>query len=392
LKELFEDDLSIIYLNSGTQSRTPLDIIHEVNSLRKTTYTNPTAMHVLFPEALYKAHLQFSSFINSKPDDLFFCHNVTEALNHFILGTDLEKGAEIILFDLEYGATFNICKHRADKENRELQIVNISQYFKTNDLSEEEINSKIMQAIDTLEAPKGSMFIMSHVITTNGHILPIQKISEQLKSKSIISIVDGAHAIGAFENDFSLFSSIDFYGGNLHKWLMGLPGTGFGWINPDSRLSDHTLMVGWPNNKNATHLDDFQLTGTALKYYLKGTIDFAPFMAISKLVEWWVKHTPEKIYELRRVLRQRLIQGLSKNSQIELMSSQVNTSPLLSYRLSKKYSSKGSQIAIDLFEKDQLSIASPIMNGETVLRLSPNVYNSEIEIDKACDILNDYLK
>ncbi|MBT7609948.1 MAG: aminotransferase class V-fold PLP-dependent enzyme [Bacteriovoracaceae bacterium] len=392
MKNLFNDDLSIIYLNSGTQSRPPIELIEEVDRLRKITYTNPTEMHILFPESLYQSHVNFSQFINIQAEDLFFCHNVTEALNHFILGTKLDDKAEIFAFDLEYGATVNICKYRAQKEKRKLHSINISQYFKDEPSPERTINSKILQDIFNLEVPRGSLFIMSHVLTTNGYILPIEKISCILKKKGAISVVDGAHAIGAFDINFSTISSVNFYGGNLHKWLMGMPGMGFGWINPKNTVHNHTLFIGWPNYNNAVHLDDFKLCGTAKNYYLKGTIDFAPFMAISKLMNWWKENSAKKIYDLRKSLRQELITGLSNNSELKLISSQIEKSPLLSYKLSDKYSDMGYKIAVDLFAKGKLSISSPSMNGETLLRLSPNVYNDSDEIQKAIIILNEYLK
>jgi isopenicillin-N epimerase len=392
MKSFFYDDKNEIYLNSGTQSRPPLEVINDVNQLRQKSYTNPTEMHVLFPESLYQVHLNFSNFVNCIPEDLFFCHNVTESLNHFILGSKLTDSAEIFTLDLEYGATLNICKFRSEKDNRKLSLINISQFFKDQSNTEEELNSLIINLISELSIPEGSMFIMSHVLTSNGFVLPIKEISKILNDKNVLSIVDGAHAIGAFKIDLSDFDLIDFYGGNLHKWLLGLAGTGFGWVNPNTKYKCDSLFRGWPNYENAEHLDDFKLSGTAKEFYLKGTIDFAQFMAINSLLNWWKKHGEQNIYQLRRNYRNELVEGLSKNPEISLLSTQVDKSPLLSYKLSTQYSNFGSKIATDLFNDFKLSIATPTMNGETVLRLSPNVYNNSEEIKKSIKILNNYLK
>lgn len=388
---LFNKTHKELFLNSGTQSRPPSQIISEVNKLREMTYNNPTEMHVRFPKEFYNSHVNFATFLNCHPEDLFFSHNVTESLNHFILNTPLTNEAEIFIFDMEYGAMLNICKHRAEKENKKLNIINISQLFEVDLLTEESLEGNILSELEKTNFPTGSILIMSHVLTANGHILPILKIAEYLKRYDVTIIIDGAHAIGAFKVDFSKFKDIHFYGGNLHKWMMGLPGIGFGWINPNKKIKIESLMIGWPNYENSTHLDDFKLKGTAKRFYLKGTIDFASFMTITTLVNWWNKQTEEAIYKKRFALREILSIGLKNNTQLKLYTTQIETSPLLAYKLSPKYSDQGYQLAKDLYDKFQLTIATPKIGSQMVLRLSPNIYNTKEEMLETVEVLNHYL-
>jgi selenocysteine lyase/cysteine desulfurase len=389
--DLFDKTLSGLFLNSGTQSRPPKEIISEVNKLRKFAYNNPTEMHVRFPKEFYQSHLSFAGFLNCHPNDLFFSHNVTESLNHFILNSKLSENGEIFIFDMEYGAMLNICKHRAEKEKKKLNIINISKFFNDDLMTEEILNEKILSELKNYKFPSGSLLIMSHVLTSNGFILPILKIAEYLKNKDVINVVDGAHAIGAFSIDFSTFRNIHFYGGNLHKWMMGLAGIGFGWINPNQDLKIDSLMIGWPNYDNAAHLDDFNLQGTARKFYLKGTIDFSSFMTISTLVKWWKEQTQAAIYQKRSQLRNILAKGLEKSAHLKINTTQIETSPLLTYKMSQKYSDKGHQIATELYDKHNLTVATPKLGSQTVLRLSPNVYNTEKEMEETVEILNLYL-
>ena len=86
-------------------------------------------------------------------------------------------------------------------------------------------------------------------MTSNGDILPLDKIGEICKRKGARVVVDGAHAPGAMTLDFRECQNIDFYGGNLHKWMMGPSGTGFGWINPNSKDIIQPLTAGWRHMK-----------------------------------------------------------------------------------------------------------------------------------------------
>lgn len=106
------------------------------------------------------------------------------------------------------------------------------------------------------------------VLTGNGAILPVEEIAAIVQSKGGHLIVDGAHALGAIPLVLNNKSNISFYGGNLHKWMMGLAGTGFGWINPQYSENNtlNSQFKGWPNYDNGAHLEPFKLSGTAKEF------------------------------------------------------------------------------------------------------------------------------
>ena len=54
---------------------------------------------------------------------------------------------------------------------------------------------------------------------------------------------------GALPLDFKRFDDVDFYGGNLHKWVMGPKGTGFGWVHPRHQKSLEPREIESPDNR-----------------------------------------------------------------------------------------------------------------------------------------------
>ena len=202
LKHLFNDDPNVIYLNSGTQSKPPIEIIKKAEEYRQIGQKGPVELHLMFPRKIYQAHIEFSQFINCDPNDLFFSHNVTESLNNFISGTTLPKEAEIIIPDIEYGATLNICRSKSENENHKLTILPLAHLFEMENKTSQILNEEIINIFKELTLSPNSMVILSHVLTGNGAILPIEEIGKVLHSKNCMLVVDGAHALAAFPINF----------------------------------------------------------------------------------------------------------------------------------------------------------------------------------------------
>lgn len=162
LKRLFYNDSTILYLNSGTQSKPPIPLIEQADNYRMLGYKNPVELHLLFPEKLYQAQIQFSEFIQCEPEDLFFTNNVTESLNHFILGIQLPEGAEVFIPDFEYGATINICRSKCEQEKRKLHLLPLSKVYQDSSLSMEQVNQELLDYFKRLDIPNSSLVVLSH--------------------------------------------------------------------------------------------------------------------------------------------------------------------------------------------------------------------------------------
>jgi selenocysteine lyase/cysteine desulfurase len=66
---------------------------------------------------------------------------------------------------------------------------------------------------------------VSHVLCTTGAVLPIRQIGELCRERGVISVVDGAQAVGMIPIDLDALGC-DFYAASGHKWLLGPKGTG----------------------------------------------------------------------------------------------------------------------------------------------------------------------
>jgi len=69
-------------------------------------------------------------------------------------------------------------------------------------------------------------------------IAPVKEICKRARNEGILTVIDGAHVAGQIPLDLSDLG-VDFYGGNLHKWLCAPKGSGFLYAAPRSNISSN---------------------------------------------------------------------------------------------------------------------------------------------------------
>jgi selenocysteine lyase/cysteine desulfurase len=73
--------------------------------------------------------------------------------------------------------------------------------------------------------PRTKVFHFTHITNLTAQLFPVQRLSRLARSRGIVTIVDGAHALGHFP--FKLRElECDAYGVSLHKWLLAPLGNG----------------------------------------------------------------------------------------------------------------------------------------------------------------------
>src|SRR4029453_1229354 len=91
---------------------------------------------------------------------------------------------------------------------------------------------------------------VSHVITSTGLRMPVREIVALAKGRNILTIVDGAQAVGNIEVDVRAIGC-DAYAAPGHKWLMAPKGTGFLYIRKEA--ASQIQPVEWlEGTKNVT--------------------------------------------------------------------------------------------------------------------------------------------
>lgn len=374
-----------IYLNSGTLSISPRVVQEAVVHHLLEYDRNPTRALIGTWEKLWEVQKGLASFLGADPRDLFLHHNVTEALNDLILGIPLPAGGEIAVTDLEYGAIVNVCKLRAIREGYQLRAIEVP----FSPASGDELISKIVSQLK----PDTRMLLVSHVFTGNGLILPLAELARITRERGIVLVVDGAHAVGAIDVDFSKLADVDLYAGNLHKWVMGPKGTGFGWVSPRHQEALQSLRAGWTTFEIPPQYAAFgEGRLFTLRFLRSSCHQFAPFFALKETFEFWKQHGRERIFTAKRALDERLHAGMIQNGWKSISPSRESglCGPLLSYDLPVQgpFGDNWPAWMHSMSTTEKLQVITPPVKGKFRLRLSPNIYNTQGEVDRSVALLS----
>lgn len=383
MRSAFDLDPELIYLNAGTHSLCPREVQEAVTRYQRAYERNPTMGLIDVFGKVWQAQSRLCAFLNADPNDVFLRANITLAIGEFVQGIPLKKGSEILVTDLEYGAVTNACRLRAERDGLTLRAIH---------LPAEGTPAEIAKKLAAQFSPQTSLVVASHVTTATGFVIPIEELARETRSREILLAVDGAHAVGALDLDFSKLGDVDFYGGNLHKWLLGPKGTGFGWVNKRHHERLQPSHGGWPTFETPDYMQDYG-GRFAQRMAPLGCHDFAPWLAINDTLEFWNHHGKERIRarvrELRALAEKELLEA---NAQWKVLSPQDRSrqGPLLTVDLKDELQPDGQKLIRSIHDEHKLQISITSVRGRWALRLSAHIHNSEEELKRAARILARY--
>jgi selenocysteine lyase/cysteine desulfurase len=160
---------------------------------------------------------RFATFLGCEPDELLFTRGAGEALGLAIAGLDLAPGDEIITTTREHPAALSPWLVQARR--RELVVKQIELPMPL--LGPEQPLGLFAGAV----TERTKVIAFSHVQHDDGSVLPVKELSAFARQKGILSIVDGAQALGMLELSMHDLGC-DLYATCCHKWLSGSHGTG----------------------------------------------------------------------------------------------------------------------------------------------------------------------
>ncbi len=388
MRNLFRYPKDLIYLNSGSMALSPIAVQDKIQSEHQLMENNPT-------DALFGAWIRMweqqkalAKFFNANPQHLYLRPNVTIVMNDFLMALKLPPGSEILTSDIEYGAIVKICQHKAQTEGHQLKFFSLhdkDQDIRT--ITEDQLVSRLEKAL----TPKTKLVMLSHVTTAAGLVLPVEKMARLLRSKGIFFAVDGAHGAGSVKLDFSN-TQMDFYGTNLHKWLMGPKGTGFGYVAPEVRRHLEPKFAGWTTGDVMPHFSVFG-DGDAwtTRWMICSTHNFSDFYALEATTQFWNEVGVEKIMARQTALLNYAKKTVTAETGWKCLSdfsAPALCGPLAAYRLPQALQNLGFEVMFKLQNQHGVVTSMTIIQGEWVLRLSPHVYNDENEIEKTAKILS----
>lgn len=337
---------------------------------------NPTYAVYRGPGQLWEAQSALAPFLGVSAEDLFLRSNITLAMSDFIFA--LELSGEFLQTDVEYGAISQIYRARAEQLGCAWRQCPIP-------VGKNVQSSDLVQAVVSAFTPKTKVLLLSHIVTGTGVLMPVAEIAQEARRRGILVLVDGAHAVGALPLDVQSLG-VDFYGGNLHKWFLAPKGAAFGWVRPG--LAVKWKFGGWATFGKLAHYEEFLGSDEAARRAYSGTMDLTPFAMIPLMVDFWQNHGKKLRARQKELLD--LAAAAAEKMGWERITPE-GAAPLATFRLPKSWPTMPPvQLAKKIFHEAKVQLALPVVQGETMVRLSPPAYASETEVLRGMERLASF--
>lgn len=226
-------DPEIGHLNHGSYGATPLPVLRQQWDWQRQMETRTVEFHVRRQDALLReARAPIAAYLGAELDNTAFVVNTTTAMNWVAHALPLGPGDQVLLNDHEYGAVFRCWRVFAAERGFEVVSAPLA------------LGENLLDCLEGHLTPRTRAVVVSHITSATAQLLPVAEVGAWAKERGGWSIVDGAHAPGHVDLELEQLG-VDFYMGNLHKWLWAPKGAALLWVAPDCQKWIKPLVVSW---------------------------------------------------------------------------------------------------------------------------------------------------
>jgi isopenicillin-N epimerase len=297
-------------------------------------------------------------------DDIVLTRNASEALFLQAMGVELKTGDEILVTSQEHPAGSRPWMYRKNRDNIIIKNVFIPSPL----TSKKDTVNRIIKEI----TPKTKALSFCH-ITRGGHLYPVKEICNEARKRNVLSLVDGAQAVGQFPISITDLGC-DAYAASLHKWILAPSGTGFLYIQKESRKRIRTLF-------------DPDFLAENPSYDPPGTKDLPLRAAIYEAVNFVQTIGLEKVNKRCRYLSNYLKQGLANFNDVKILSGADGEVSAPGSTIFEKEGLDAVEAVDIVYKKIGTHIDEHQRDGHNAIRISTHVYNTKREIDKLLNTL-----
>jgi isopenicillin-N epimerase len=376
LRKYFLLDPEVIFLNHGSFGATPKPVFDAYQKWQLRLERQPVLfLGREYDVLLREARTVLGEYLNANADDLVYCPNATYGVNIIARSLSLLPGDEVLTSDHEYGA----CDYTWDFVCGKTGAKYIHQQILLPVHSEVEMIDQFWQGV----TPQTKVIFLSHITSPTALRLPVEKICQRARQFGIITVVDGAHAMGQICLDLEAIGA-DFYTGNCHKWSLAPKGAAFLYARREVQHLVEPLVVSWGYGNDpqfgsgSRFIDILQWTGTR---------DPAAALTVPDAIRFMAKNHWEDVRQACHALLRQAIEricdltGLPPAYPLEsAMYIQMGIAPLPSATDLAVLKSR-------MYEEYKVEVPLTQLGDRKFIRISLQCYNTQADIDALVNAL-----
>ena len=218
-----------IFLNAGSLCPTPTPVMEDFFTAYQDWHERGAGLSRHYEEmrdvVTDQARVKVAKLVNCDPLEIALTSNATEGINIVAWGLKWNPQDEVIITTGEHPANAVVWMYNQERLGIKLRFLPV--YTST---------EEILASYANMLNEHTRLVSFSHVLSANGHILPVEQMTAMAHAAGAMVLIDGAHAVGQMTVDLRQINC-DFYTFNGHKWLFGPAGTGALYVRHD-RVDD----------------------------------------------------------------------------------------------------------------------------------------------------------
>ncbi len=374
----FKLDRTLINLNNGFTCPTPRIAMEAVWRYMDIINMLPVHYQAQVAENTQTIRRRMAAEFGCDLEEMALTRGASESLQIVQNGIDLKAGDEVITTEQDYPRMLTTWDQRMRREG----IVVTRLQFPV-PATQDQLYAMFEKAI----TPRTKVFHFTHITNLTGQLFPVRRLSRLARSKGIVTIIDGAHALGHFP--FKLRDlECDAYGVSLHKWLLAPIGNGCLYVRKES------IPKFWPLQA-APEQQDYDIR----KFEAIGTHPWAIRAGLGEALAFHQAIGAERKAARLRYLTLRWVDALKAHSRVKLLTDLGEPAQAWGVAAVNIEGIDVRVLAKYLMDEYRIVVV-PLVGGVPpnsvfdyqALRVSPNVYTTLEEIDTFVMAMGEAIK
>jgi isopenicillin-N epimerase len=358
-------DPNIHFLNHGSFGACPRSVFDDYQRWQRELEAQPVEfLGRRFDGLMAEARRALAGYVCCDPDDLVYVPNATQGVNIVARSLALAPGDEVLASDHEYGALNRTWEYLCEKQGAQYRRVEIPVPVST----EADFVERVWNAV----TPRTRVLFLSHITSPTALIFPVQELVRRARTAGILTIIDGAHAAGQLPLDLGA-PGADFYSANCHKWMLGPKGSAFLYARRELQGRVEPLVVSWgwrPEKPAASRFVQEQ--------EWQGTRDIAAFLAVPAAIRFMQANDWESVRAECHALAVYAQAQLAALTGLEPLSDESWFSQMVSCPLPP---CDIQEVKARLYDEHRIEVPVLLWNGQPLIRISLQAYNSRADVD-----------
>jgi selenocysteine lyase/cysteine desulfurase len=284
------------YCNWGASGPSPRAVVAAANEFEKRhQFDAPCGdgMYTVARDALESARESVAAFVGATPAEIALTRSTVEGINHVVNAIDWNEGDVVLRTDLEHPAGVLPWERARETEGTEIRELPTER----GRLDRESLRDAVSDA---------RLVCLSSLSWSHGTKLPVEEVVDLAHDAGARVLVDAVQSPGQVPVDVDDWGA-DFVAASGHKWLLGLWGSGFLYVDEDALDAVTPGRIGYFSVEEPGA--DYEFRSDARQFEL-GTTAVAPYVALEAAIEQIEAVGIERIDEHISRLTDRLKEGL----------------------------------------------------------------------------------